>query len=626
MTKAIQGPPPQTVPVIRRVTIERFKRFESEVFELRPFNLLVGPNNHGKSTLLQALSAWQLAYQFWHSARKTGPGPISKNLRGVPIPLPIFHSVPLTDFKHLWFGKRTQWFDKEAYDGRKRTASSADPGPAYQGRHDVNLTVEWEAGPGHPHSFGMRLQYENEQSIMVKPTPDTKELPESIERIVLTHIPPFSGLDPTEEYFADGAIRRRIGLSQPGSVVRNLLWRVYKSDDKSRWAELCRVVKRFLGVELREPKFAEQVDPHITCEYVDSLGASRESFDLVNGGSGFHQLLTIFAILFWNRGTHLLLDEPDAHLHAWAQAGVVDYLRDQARRGEAQIIIATHSTVMLDRSQPEDVCSLMEAKPIWLVSDKQKAGVLSGLDSVETSLLTFVQQVPLVLYVEGTRDLELLRLWAKVLGKDERLFERLPVHKLDGRDPKQARHHFLGVRSFRPDVAAICVLDPDADRAALVGSLEHHREPGLEYHVWQRRHIESYLLVPPAFGRAVHGSGDLLAGATEASLRAFLQRPPRGHLFPENIPSFRSFDLDWMRHFDAKCAIFSPATADASFIVEEGIPDLTPERVAQAMLPDEVHEDVVALIEHIYERALPGVTLSGETSVAEPVSEGGGQR
>jgi len=599
-------------PIVRRVTVKYFKRFAKQVFELKPMTLLVGTNNHGKTTLLQALSSWQLAYNTWKTARKPEPGPISKNIRGVPIALPNFHSVPLIDFKHLWTDKKTQWFDQDAYAQSKTKAKGDGTGSKkrYQGAYDVEVTVEWETnGKEQPadgvrtqpqsHRFGMQFHYDNEQSIIVKPTPHTESLPESIDSIVLTHVPPFSGLDPFEEFLADGAIRRRIGLCQPGSVVRNLLWRVYKDSD--RWTELRENVKRFVGVNLLDPKFAEDIDPHITCQYEDVREGKSGPFDLVNGGSGFHQLVTLFAIVYWNQGTHLLLDEPDAHLHAWAQAGILEFLKEKTRRGEVQVLIATHSLAMLDRSQPEDVYSLMQEKPTWLVADKEKFSIRSGLDAVETSLLTFLQQVPLVLYTEGTTDFEILRIWAGVLGKDVRVFDCLPLHVLGARDPKKAREHFLGVKSFRSDIHGICVLDPDKSPSELQVTIDHQQEPGLEYRVWDRRHLESYLLVPEAIGRAVAGDkAPLLQAQVARAFRDFLKEPPRALLFPDQVKDYRSLAIDWLKDFDAKRIIFSPDPTDNSFVSSQGFPGITPQHVGQAMVASEIHKDVVDLIDRLF--------------------------
>ena len=55
--------------MITRVVIENFKRFERQEFELDPVTVLAGPNNSGKTTLIQALSAWAFALERWRAGR-----------------------------------------------------------------------------------------------------------------------------------------------------------------------------------------------------------------------------------------------------------------------------------------------------------------------------------------------------------------------------------------------------------------------------------------------------------------------------------------------------------------------------------------------------------------------------
>ncbi len=55
--------------MIRRVTVRNFKRFREETFELADSVVLAGPNNAGKSTLLQAIATWKLALDRWVSLR-----------------------------------------------------------------------------------------------------------------------------------------------------------------------------------------------------------------------------------------------------------------------------------------------------------------------------------------------------------------------------------------------------------------------------------------------------------------------------------------------------------------------------------------------------------------------------
>ena len=55
---ALAAPYPVTPgrpPAIHRVWLKRFKQFEDFTLELGRFNVLVGPNNSGKSTLLQTI-------------------------------------------------------------------------------------------------------------------------------------------------------------------------------------------------------------------------------------------------------------------------------------------------------------------------------------------------------------------------------------------------------------------------------------------------------------------------------------------------------------------------------------------------------------------------------------------
>lgn len=58
--------------MITKITTENFKRFGSQAFTLAPLSLLAGPNNSGKSTLLQAVMVWNLGLQRW--VEKRGPG------------------------------------------------------------------------------------------------------------------------------------------------------------------------------------------------------------------------------------------------------------------------------------------------------------------------------------------------------------------------------------------------------------------------------------------------------------------------------------------------------------------------------------------------------------------------
>ena len=51
--------------MIRTIRIRGFKRFDEAQFRLPGHVVLAGPNNTGKTTVLQAIAAWSLALQRW---------------------------------------------------------------------------------------------------------------------------------------------------------------------------------------------------------------------------------------------------------------------------------------------------------------------------------------------------------------------------------------------------------------------------------------------------------------------------------------------------------------------------------------------------------------------------------
>lgn len=51
--------------MIQRLVVRRFKRFAEAEFVLPGHLVLAGPNNTGKTTVLQAVAAWSLALTRW---------------------------------------------------------------------------------------------------------------------------------------------------------------------------------------------------------------------------------------------------------------------------------------------------------------------------------------------------------------------------------------------------------------------------------------------------------------------------------------------------------------------------------------------------------------------------------
>src|SRR5206468_3224206 len=90
---------------------------------------------------------------------------------------------------------------------------------------------------------------------------------------------------------------------------------------------------------------------------------ARETFDLIAGGSGFHQTLTLLAFLYGYHPTTILLDEPDAHLHVNLQREILDYFKNKAQERGVQFLIATHAEEFVRGVNSQQIVSLLAQKP-----------------------------------------------------------------------------------------------------------------------------------------------------------------------------------------------------------------------------------------------------------------------
>ena len=179
--------------MIRRVAIRNFKRFREETFELADAVVLAGPNNSGKSTLLQAISTWKLGLDRW-AAQRAGGKAVTRS--GVAIPRADFTSVPLREMNLLW-------------EDRRVTGPSGMSGT----RRLIEIVVDGEAG-GEAWSCGLELQYANPELAYARPV-GAKEL----DREDIREFPPAGGARPRRRpraaAFGD---RTRRAAARPGDA------------------------------------------------------------------------------------------------------------------------------------------------------------------------------------------------------------------------------------------------------------------------------------------------------------------------------------------------------------------------------------------------------------------------
>lgn len=541
--------------MIDRVVIRRFKRFDEVTFELPRHIVLAGPNNTGKTTVLQAVAAWDLAFRRWKQLNdfQRHGGAYTR----LPITRQQFSAVPLRSFDLLFR-------DRE-----------------YRG------TVQIEIRSNSGWCVPMEFMADSTEQLYARPQPSVEPATLRNADLSTAFIPAMTGLGIEEPLYArQEYLDTMLAQARPGEILRNLLVRA--SESETAWRALCESIDKLFGYELLPP---DASGAHIVAEYRPKKDGPR--FDIASAGSGFQQVLMLLTFLHTKPSSVLLLDEPDAHLHVILQDAIFSELRSVAATTRSQLLIATHSEVIINTVEPGNLCVMLKT-PRVLATNEERALLIRSLGILSNTDIMLAEGAPGVLYLEGYTDLDLLRAWAKVLDHPvqtlltTRLFWRPTVNQAHPRAQGiRSEDHYATLRLVRDDLPGLEILDRDARLELPVTELTGS---GLQRIRWGRYEIESYLVHPEALARFVEhqvGVGDASAEARRAMLRhiesvfraEFLKKP----LSPEPLVE------NYLRTTKARTEIL-PMILDAA-----GLPAFSYARyheIAAAMKPEEVHPEV----------------------------------
>lgn len=468
--------------MIREVVLRRFKRFEEQRFPLSGNVVLAGQNNSGKTTVLQAISAWSLAFQQWrllNDFNKHGGGYSRK-----PLARQAFNAVPLRAFDLLWHDRK-----------------ATEP---------IEIEVFFEDGG----SLCMEILPDSTEQIYVRPRKDAAKEVVQRDMIAATYVSSVDGLEIEEPAINNPEwINTLLGRQRPGSILRNLLLGVSMSP---AWDRLFDSVKRLFGVDLLVP---QTLGGAIICGF--QKPGDSFSLDIMGAGSGLHQVLLLLATLYSRPGAVLLIDEPDAHLHVFLQDTIFSELRTVAAESGSQILIATHSEVIF-RSVPPERLLVMMGTPRRISDTAERDQLAKAMGVLEQVDIVQALQAPGVMYLEGFTDLNLLRAWATTLQHPALAFlDRAPFWKplvWEARDMAsgiKADDHYKALKLVRSDITGISLIDGDGKNRDAAN--DPQPEAGkLNRLVWKLYEAESYLIEPRALARFItknsEAEGDLIVG------------------------------------------------------------------------------------------------------------------
>jgi hypothetical protein len=504
--------------MITRLIVRNFKRFDEAVIPLGAPVVFVGPNNSGKTTALQALALWELGLRTW--MEKRGSGSTARQRVGVVLNRRDLVQLPVPTTALLWRDKHLR---QAPNGGAKATQNIL-----------LQITVEGVSS-GIAWSCPLEFDYSNDEIIHCRPSrlktngDERATMPPEAQGVRMAYLPPMSGLEANERRIDEGAIQVSLGQGKTADVLRNLCWKVWEAEHKlaneGEWGSLVAQIERLFGVTLNVPDYiAPRGEIQMSYRESSAEGRRQTDLDLSAAGRGLQQTLLLLTFLRWKPGSVVLIDEPDAHLEILRQRQIYAELTETARRLSSQLIVATHSEVVLNEADKDTVVAFVGTPHPLRQSDQLKKSLaLLGYEQfLQAEIMGWV------LYLEGSTDLEALRiLAAKVHPNAAGVLER-PFVCYVMNQAERARTHFFGLREAYPSLRGLALFDNSPDVTPQSGS--PLRELKLV-----RRELENYFCSPTFLRRWVEQSSladDLFGRAELAKQRAAMEQAIIGNTIP----------------------------------------------------------------------------------------------
>jgi predicted ATPase len=313
--------------MITEVTVKRFKTIKQITLPLQRINILIGSNNSGKSSILQAL---QFAVSVGQTLRSTA----TERKRGVmkrSIPANRLVYTPLRDIASLvhnrWFGER--YFGVEIVLVGEPSAVPADGAPVPVQKPTPKSTVTMDKGRG---EFMKCAVAGAEIGKMLEPL----NPPFSV------YVPGLAGIPIYEEHRSAVLVRRAAARGDANNVFRNILWLLRQN--QPQWQSFISDLLRVFPDRQIDVEFQQDRDEHINA----TIRINQTSLPIDAAGTGILQAIQILAYVNLYKPRLLILDEPDSHLHPNNQRRLAKVLVDLAERRDFQVLLSTHSRHLLD--------------------------------------------------------------------------------------------------------------------------------------------------------------------------------------------------------------------------------------------------------------------------------------
>ena len=359
-----------------RVDFRRFKAFDAFTLHLRPFNILVGPNNSGKSTILAGFRILAAAMRR-ASARKATviSGPNGRTYG---------HAVDLS------------------------TISVAEENIFFDYDESTPATVRFRLSNG----YELQLYFPEQGACYLLSDAQGRQVvtPKTFREqfnCPIGFVPILGPVEHNEPLFEKEAARLALFSYRAARNFRNI-WHHFPE----RFQEFrSLLIETWPGMDIEPPTIDHSYEKprlHMFCP------EERIPRELFWAGFGFQVWCQMLTHLIQSRDVSLfLIDEPDIYLHSDLQRQLLGLLRNLG----PDILVATHSTEIVSEAETDDIVLVSKRRKVSrrIKQPSQIGEVFSTLGSNLNPILTQLAKTRKAVFVEG-KDFQILGRFARKIG------------------------------------------------------------------------------------------------------------------------------------------------------------------------------------------------------------------
>lgn len=389
---------------INKINIENFKGIERlEICCNEVFNVIIGQNNIGKSTIFEALLLWKKCFD--KSIKQKNKGFYRDNTNKYLL-VDELNFLRFIEDKDLFnsIENREMTLSVEIIDNNNnkyllgfKVERITNPQNAYLRIHYLNYD-----------EFNRFYEYIKEKSLKLG------------ESIFLYQTKPVSNVYAYEPIMTKGQITTKINKGKSQEVLRNKMKKNHDLD------KLTSKINAVLESEYQINFIKGSAD-----EYIDlKIKSNNKEMDIHLQGSGFLQVAEIFSSIgyFDSALNVLLLDEPDSHIHAKLQKNLIKELKANEN---TQTFIISHNDSLVDEAQEGEIFLLNDnikvngaLKPLSIkdfnLIKRELGGTINAIDMLSYSNKT--------IFVEGEGDIQYIK---SIIDKYNEFIELVPEHTVN---------------------------------------------------------------------------------------------------------------------------------------------------------------------------------------------------